>query len=145
MRMLGYLLDSETDGVLFLREQALLIPLNGLYKPVRLRKTMFRLLDFMLEKGEGGLICDEVIMKNVWEGYGLRASTPRLWQVMNDLKKKLYMLGVNNDLILRVEGRGYMIDTSLIEPVYIRAAYKWFRQFLIEKPEASKHFSHEFY
>lgn len=145
MRMLGYLLDSGSDGVLFLREQSLLLPLNGLYKPVRLRKTMFRLLDLILEKGNGELIRDEAIMKNVWEGYGLQASTPRLWQVMNDLKKKLCMLGVSDDLILRVEGQGYMINMLLIEPVYIRAAYKRHRRFLIEKPEALKRFNSECY
>ncbi|EOI2494973.1 MULTISPECIES: winged helix-turn-helix domain-containing protein [Enterobacter] len=125
MKRLGYLLGSDSEGVFFMKEQSLLIPLNIVSKPVRLRRTMFHLLDFILEKANTGLIPDDEIMRNVWEGYGLKASTPRLWQVMNELKKKLTNLGVEPNFITRVEGKGYIANRAIMEPVYIRASFIW--------------------
>ncbi|WP_320720253.1 winged helix-turn-helix domain-containing protein [Enterobacter sp. 296B2] len=125
MKRLGYLLGSDSEGVFFMKEQSLLIPLNIVSKPVRLRRTMFHLLDFILEKANTGLIPDDEIMRNVWEGYGLKASTPRLWQVMNELKKKLTNLGVEPNFITRVEGKGYIANSAIMEPVYIRASFIW--------------------
>lgn len=142
MRKFGYLLGDEKHGVLVLRENGVLIPLISLkapLKPIFLRKTMFRLLEFLLEKGSTGLLRDEVIMKAVWEAYGLKASGPRLWQVMNELKKRLHRLGVDEDFIMRIEGRGYMINTAGYEPVYIRAAYDWLNRFFIQTPMISEH------
>ncbi|EIZ1084157.1 helix-turn-helix domain-containing protein [Klebsiella oxytoca] len=137
MKVFGYLLGSEAEGVLFIKERHLLIPLNTLYKPVRLRKTMFRLLEFLLKKGGAELIRDETIMKSVWDSYGLKASGPRLWQVMNALKNKLIALGVSRDFIMRVESRGYRVNTNFFEPLYIRAAWEWLGQFLIERPHSA--------
>lgn len=125
MKRLGYIIGSESEGVFFMKEQSLLIPLNIVSKPVRLRRTMFHLLDFVLEKANADLIADDEIMRNVWEGYGLKASTPRLWQVMNELKKKLTSLGVEQDFITRVEGKGYIANRAKLEPVYIRASFIW--------------------
>ncbi|WP_439024243.1 winged helix-turn-helix domain-containing protein [Klebsiella pneumoniae] len=134
MREFGYILGDDINGVLVLKENRVLIPLNFhkiSQKHIYLRQTMFRLLEFMLERGNSGLLRDEIIMRSVWEAYGLKSSGPRLWQVMNELKKKLFDLGVDEDLIMRVEGRGYMLNTAGYEPVYIRASYERFNRFLI--------------
>ncbi|VUT06290.1 hypothetical protein SB6422_03902 [Klebsiella huaxiensis] len=93
---------------------------------------MSRLLLFLLEKGNIGLIHDEHIMKNVWEIHGLKASGPRLWQVVNDLKNKLDRVGVNNNFIMRLEGRGYLINTTCFELIYIRAAWVMLDRFVLE-------------
>lgn len=132
MKIFGYLLGNEADGVLFFKEKHTLLPLNSRYSPVRLRSTMSRLLLFLLEKANIGLIRDEHIMKNVWEIHGLKASGPRLWQVVNDLKNKLNRVGVDNNFIMRVEGRGYLINTTYFESIYIRAAWVMLDRFVLE-------------
>lgn len=140
MRKFGYILGDDSNGVLVLKENRLLIPLNLhniSQKHIYLRQTMFRLLEFLLERGNSGLLRDEIIMRSVWEAYGLKSSAPRLWQVMNELKKKLSGLGVDNDLIMRVEGRGYMLNTAGYEPVYIRASYERFSRFLISRQQTA--------
>ncbi|EFE96109.1 hypothetical protein [Serratia odorifera] len=102
MRKFGYILGDDRNGVLVLRENRVLIPLN-LHninkKQIYLRQTMFRLLDFLLERGSSGLLRDEVIMRVVWESYGLKSSAPRLWQVMNELNKKLWGLGIDKGFL----------------------------------------------
>lgn len=132
MKIFGYLLGNENDGVLFFKEKHLLLPLNGRYSPIRLRSTMSRLLLYLLEKANVGLVRDEHIMKHVWEIHGLKASGPRLWQVVNDLKNKLSRVGIDNSFIMRVEGRGYLINTMYFESIYIRAAGVVLDRFMIE-------------
>ncbi|HHT7392512.1 winged helix-turn-helix domain-containing protein [Klebsiella oxytoca] len=141
MRKFGYLLGDDSNGVLVLRENRVLIPLNSQKmknKHIYLRQTMFRLLEFLLEKGNSGLLRDEIIMRTVWEGYGLKSSSPRLWQVMNELKKRLCGLGVDSDFIMRIEGRGYMVNSSFYEPIYIRTSYEQLNRFFITKPVKSE-------
>lgn len=141
MRKFGYLLGDDKNGVLVLRENRVLIPVNSQkinQKHICLRQTMFRLLEFLLEKGNSGLLRDEIIMKSVWEAYGLKASAPRLWQVISELKKRLCGLGVDKDFIMRVEGRGYMVNTAGYEPVYIRAAYDVLNRFFITRQYSSE-------
>lgn len=136
MRKFGYLLGDDSNGVLVLRENRVLIPLNNQkmnQKPIYLRQTMFRLLEFLLERGNSGLLRDEVIMRTVWEGHGLKSSAPRLWQVMSELKKRLSGLGVDEDFIMRVEGRGYMVNTAAYDPVYIRASYDRLSRFFMNR------------
>ncbi|WP_265098780.1 winged helix-turn-helix domain-containing protein [Klebsiella oxytoca] len=132
MKIFGYLLGNENDGVLFFKEKHLLLPLNGRYSPIRLRSTMSRLLLYLLEKTNIGLVRDEHIMKNVWEIHGLKASAPRLWQVVNDLKNKLSKVGIDNSFIMRVEGRGYLINTMYFEAIYIKAVWVMLDRFMIE-------------
>ncbi|EME8413589.1 TPA: winged helix-turn-helix domain-containing protein [Klebsiella oxytoca] len=132
MKIFGYLLGNENDGVLFLKEKHLLLPLNGRYSPIRLRSTMSRLLLYLLEKAHIGLVRDEHIMKYVWEIHGLKASGPRLWQVVNDLKNKLSRIGIEHSFIMRVEGRGYLINAMYFESIYIRAAWVVLDNFMTE-------------
>ncbi|EMO6445573.1 winged helix-turn-helix domain-containing protein [Raoultella planticola] len=136
MRKFGYLLGDDSNGVLVMRKNRVLIPLNSKkmnQKNIYLRQTMFRLLEFLLERGNSGLLRDEIIMRAVWEGYGLKSSAPRLWQVMSELRKKLSVLGADNDFIMRVEGQGYMVNAAGYEPVYIRASYDRFNRFFMKR------------
>lgn len=140
MRKFGYILGDDSNGVMVLRENRVLIPLNSQrinQRHIYLRQTMFRLLEFLLEKGSAGLLRDEVLMRAVWEAYGLKSSGPRLWQVMNELRKRLAVLGVDDDLIMRVEGRGYMVNCAGYEPVYIRASYDHFNRFIFKRQHTS--------
>ncbi|WP_368541500.1 transcriptional regulator [Enterobacter soli] len=140
MRKFGYILGDDSNGVMVLRENRVLIPLNSQkinQKHIYLRQTMFRLLEFLLERGKSGLLRDEIIMRAVWEGYGLKSSAPRLWQVMNELKKRLGALGVDEDFIMRVEGRGYMVNTTGYEPVYIRASYDRLSRFIFTRQQTT--------
>ncbi|MEZ6877563.1 transcriptional regulator [Enterobacter sp. KBR-315C3_2022] len=138
MRKFGYILGDDKNGVIVLRENRVLISLKiqkNIQSHVYLRQTMFRLLEFLLEKGKSGLLLDEIIMKAVWEGYGLRSSAPRLWQVMHELRKKLDELGVEDNFILRVEGRGYIVNAASYEPVYIRASYDRLSRFVLARQQ----------
>lgn len=141
MRVFGYLLIGDNgNGVLVLMENRGLIFINNQKKYQRhvyLRKTMFRLLEFLLEKGRWSLQHDEMIMRCVWETYGLKASAPRLWQVINELKKRLCALGISEDFIMRIERRGYMVDKKICEPVYIRAAYDLSNRLSLTDQQAS--------
>jgi len=65
MRKFGYLLGDDSNGVLVMRKNRVLIPLNSKkmnQKNIYLRQTMFRLLEFLLERGNSGLLRDEIIM-----------------------------------------------------------------------------------
>lgn len=135
MKIFGYILGNENDGVFFFKEKHLLLPLNGRYSSVRLRSTMSRLLLYLLEKANVGLVRDEHIMKYVWEIHGLKASGPRLWQVVNDLKNKLSKVGVDNSFIMRVEGQGYIINTIYFESVYIRGSWLALNRFMFESQD----------
>ena len=68
MRKFGYLLGDDSNGVLVMRKNRVLIPLNSKkmnQKNIYLRQTMFRLLEFLLERGNSGLLRDE-IMGGLW-------------------------------------------------------------------------------
>src|SRR5471030_602072 len=86
---------------------------NGIHM-LALRKTMMRLLVYLLENANVRLITDDEIMQNVWDIYGLSSSNQRLWQVMRDLKKKLSIAGVPDDLITRAERKGYHLKQEMI-------------------------------
>ncbi|HDC4777416.1 TPA: helix-turn-helix domain-containing protein [Enterobacter kobei] len=141
MRKFGYILGDDSNGVMILLENRVLIPLTNKkinQKHIYLRQTMFRLLEFMLEKGKSGLLRDEMIMRTVWEGHGLKSSAPRLWQVMSELRKRLIGLGVDEGFIIRVEGQGYMLNHKYYEPIYIRASYDHFSRFIMTHNHSSE-------
>lgn len=91
------------------------------YIKVSLRDTKLRLLMFLLEHAGEKLITNQKIMTNVWEHYGLRASSARLWQVMQDLKSTLISVGVDFDaLITKVDSRGYSVNGSMVIALYCK-------------------------
>lgn len=115
-RLYGYLIDSS---VLFLPQQRQLISHGG--KTCKLRNTMNGLLCYLLEQADYGIIVDDDILLNVWEKNSLSATYSRQWQVVQDLKVKLFHVGVSNDLIFRVRGKGYRLNSERVTPLYTRA------------------------
>ncbi|MEE7533824.1 winged helix-turn-helix domain-containing protein [Klebsiella huaxiensis] len=85
---------------------------------VTLRSTMFRLLIFLLEHADDGIIKNSDILNNVWDDYGLSSSNQRLWQVMYALKDKLRRIGLPEDFIMRIESKGYYIRKDMITTLY---------------------------
>ncbi|GAA3885820.1 winged helix-turn-helix domain-containing protein [Gibbsiella dentisursi] len=86
-----------------------------------LRDTMMRLFVYLLKNANGGIVCNEDILFHVWDQHGLKSSSQRLWQVMQQLKIKMIALGAPHDFIMRVEGfngKGYTLKSDLIRPYY---------------------------
>lgn len=100
-----------------------LINTGGKIKPgtrsrIPLRDTKLRLLMFLLANADKGVITTQRLMVNVWDKYGLRSSAPRLWQVMQDLKLTLSMMGVEDDFISRVDNKGYQVNADKVSALY---------------------------
>lgn len=112
-KLYGYLIDSS---VLFLPLQKQLISHSG--KTCQLRNTMSGLLGYLLEQADSGIIMDDDIILNVWEKNKLSGTYSRLWQVMQDLKTKLFAVGVSSDLFLRIRGKGYYLNRENVTPLY---------------------------
>lgn len=111
----GYLIDSS---VLYLPFQQQLISSRG--EACQLRNTMSELLYFLMQHAEKRVVTDDEIIFNVWEKNDLSGTCSRLWQVMQDLKGKLYKVGIDNDLFIRVRGKGYCVIQEKITPLYTR-------------------------
>ncbi|VYT80030.1 winged helix family transcriptional regulator [Metakosakonia massiliensis] len=85
-----------------------------------LRPTMANLLEFLLANAVGEIVPDKTLQIQVWEKNGLSCSSQRLWQVMNNLKRKLAQVGLSDDFILRITGQGYMIAEEKVLELYCK-------------------------
>lgn len=112
----GYLIDSS---VLYLPSQLQLISNKG--KACQLRHTMSKLLLYLIQHAGDGIVTDEEIIFNVWERNNLSGTYNRLWQVMQNLKKIFSKVGIENELFIRVRGKGYYLRGDIITPLYTRA------------------------
>lgn len=79
---------------------------------------MENLLVYLLENAHGIVVSDEALMLNVWEENSLSSSTQRLGQVIKDLKNVLAKAGIDEHIIFRVPGKGYVLDSGLVFPMY---------------------------
>lgn len=117
--LLGYMLGSEFLVVI---DKSVLIPLDAKKSgPVHFRPTMFRLLIYLIENASNEPIHDDDIMRNVWEKHDLRASKPRLWQVMNAMGKKMGLKEGISELFCRVENTGYLVNKDNVRYIYAKA------------------------
>ncbi|WP_440515017.1 winged helix-turn-helix domain-containing protein [Serratia sarumanii] len=120
-KIAGYYIAENVQLLLSTRRLVNLQPgakVDSLHS-IQLRKTMLRLLDFLLENANDKVIANEEILYNVWDIHGLRSSQQRLWQVMQGLKYNLLKIGLPDDLIMRVERRGYFVKSNLVKPFYL--------------------------
>lgn len=85
-----------------------------------LRPTMANLLEFLLANAVGEIVPDKTLQIQVWEKNGLSCSSQRLWQVMNNLKRKLAQVGLADDFIMRITGQGYMITEDKVLELYCK-------------------------
>ncbi|KNC90731.1 winged helix-turn-helix domain-containing protein [Trabulsiella odontotermitis] len=88
------------------------------FAAVFFNKTMLRLFLYLLIHARHGNVSRDELFEHVWEENNLSPSTQRLWQVINNLNKKLSTLGLPEDFILSAKGCGYFINYDDITPLY---------------------------
>ncbi|MBK4716274.1 MULTISPECIES: winged helix-turn-helix domain-containing protein [Tenebrionibacter/Tenebrionicola group] len=85
------------------------------------RETMLRLFLYLLNHANGKIVSNEQLLYHVWDLHGLKSSSQRLWQVMQALKLRLAILGVEHDFIMRIETiqvKGYSLKPGMARPFY---------------------------
>jgi DNA-binding winged helix-turn-helix (wHTH) protein len=118
----GYRLGQHCE-VEFIPYKRCLIASEALGHSVEtLRPTMSNLLEYLLTNSVGKIVPDIVLQKQVWEKNGLSCSSQRLWQVMNNLKNKLLKVGLQDNFILRIPGKGYTIPSEFVLQLYCRTS-----------------------
>lgn len=118
VNFIGYLIEGN---VVYLHKTKRLICLNGYGEDIILRKTMSHVLEYLLylfENATIDVVTDSELMENVWDKHGLSSSTQRVWQVMSNLKSKLFFLGLSDDVILRVSKKGYLLKGDSVERLF---------------------------
>ena len=95
---------------------------NIAFASIYFNETMLRLFLFLLMNGRTRPISKEDLFEKIWEAHNLSPSTQRLWQVLHNLKNKLKILGLPEDFIHNIKGRGYIINYPDITPVYYRVS-----------------------
>ena len=81
---------------------------------IRLRKAMAVLLDYLLYNASNGIISDKNLLQHIWKENYLRPSQPQLNQALGRLKEHLTNMGLGQDIIVRVRGRGYIILGQIV-------------------------------
>lgn len=114
IKLLGYRIDNR---LYYSVENKTLISLGGSEKSIPLRTTKARLLEYLLLKSGGKIITDQELLINIWDKYGLSSSSQRLWLVMRELKVILGGFNVSDDLFMRVENNGYLVDVAFVREV----------------------------
>lgn len=115
VNFIGYLIEGN---VVYLHKTKRLICLNGYGEDIILRKTMSHVLEYLFENATIDVVTDSELMENVWDKNGLSSSTQRVWQVMSNLKSKLFFLGLSDDVILRVSKKGYLLKSDSVERLF---------------------------
>ena len=114
IKLLGYRIDNR---LYYSVENKTLISLDGSEKSIPLRTTKARLLEYLLLKSGSKIITDQEMLINIWDKYGLSSSSQRLWLVMRELKVILGGFNVSDDLFIRVENNGYLVDVAFVREV----------------------------
>lgn len=115
VNFIGYFIEGN---VVYLHKTKRLICLNGYGEDLILRKTMSHVLEYLFENATVDVVTDSELMENVWDKHGLSSSTQRVWQVMSNLKSKLFFLGLSDDVILRVSKKGYLLKGDSVERLF---------------------------
>jgi len=115
VNFIGYLIEGN---VVYLHKTKRLICLNGYGEDIILRKTMSHVLEYLFENATIDVVTNSELMENVWDKHGLSSSTQRVWQVMSNLKSKLFFLGLSDDVILRVSKKGYLLKGDSVERLF---------------------------
>lgn len=87
---------------------------------VLLNATLTRFLECLLTRAVSGdlKVSKTIVLKEVWEDYGMTASSQLLWRTVRDLKKKLTSIGLGDDFIDSVGGTAYSLSKHAITPLY---------------------------
>lgn len=87
---------------------------------IAFNKTMLQLFLYLLMHGRKRAVSKDELMQKIWEENNLSCSSQRVWQVVNNLTKKLVMLGLPIDFITNIKGSGYRVNYDSITPVYCK-------------------------
>lgn len=87
-------------------------------KVVSLNDTQARLLSYLLMNRKRSCLDKEEIMKCVWDLENYSSSNQRLWQTINDIRKKLSYIGMPETFIKNVYGNGYSVDDSNVKSLF---------------------------
>ncbi|HGM5492633.1 TPA: transcriptional regulator [Serratia fonticola] len=88
------------------------------FSAISLNDTMMQLFLYLLNHARGKSVSRDELFKNIWEKNNLTPSSQRLWQVTSKLNKQLIQLGLPNDFIKNIKGKGYVINHDKILPLY---------------------------
>jgi len=87
---------------------------------IGLNKTMLELFLYLMKNAREQAVSKNELIQKVWEDNNLSCSSQRLWQVLNNLTKKLELLGLPADFISYSKNVGYRITDESIRPVYYK-------------------------
>ena len=87
---------------------------------IGLNKTMLELFLYLMKHARDRDVSKDELIQKVWEDNNLSCSSQRLWQVLNNLTKKLELLGLPTDFISHPKSGGYRITEPNIRPVYFK-------------------------
>ncbi|HDS6850928.1 TPA: winged helix-turn-helix domain-containing protein [Enterobacter cancerogenus] len=90
------------------------------FASIYFNETMLRLFLYLLQNGREKPVRKEELFEEIWEAHNLSPSTQRLWQVLHNLNNKLRLLGLPDDFIRNIKGRGYIVNYPDVIPVYYR-------------------------
>jgi len=90
------------------------------FKVVSLNETQTRLLICLLSNHQSPVIDKTDLMKSVWDEFSLSSSNQRLWQTINELRKKLSAIGLPDDFIANVHGMGYSVNGQNVMSLHIK-------------------------
>jgi hypothetical protein len=93
---------------------------NFIFASIFFNDTMLQLFTYLLLHARHKKVTKDELLKKIWEENNLIPSTQRLWQVLNNLNKKLHLLGLPDDFILNMKGSGYMINSFDVTPIYYK-------------------------
>lgn len=88
---------------------------------ISLNKTMLELFLYLMKHARQRPVSKDELIRRVWEDNDLSCSSQRLWQVLNNLTKKLALIGLPTDFISYFKGAGYRVIDDTIRPVYFIA------------------------
>lgn len=122
-RLHGFLIDND---ILFNVSKRTILYYNNessegsiLLNVVSLNETQARLLVYLLENSKSAVIDKNEIMKKVWDEFSLPSSNQRLWQTINELRKKLSSIGLSADFIENIHGMGYSVDNERVDSLFV--------------------------
>ncbi|WMT16058.1 winged helix-turn-helix domain-containing protein [Serratia fonticola] len=120
----GFLLDGDVffniDDKKLLRYSENDAERSVFFKAIPLNDIQVRLLIYLLENSQAAVIHKNDILENVWDEFGLLSSYQRLWQTVNEVRKKLSAMGLSDDFITNVHGIGYSIDSPKVMSLLIK-------------------------
>lgn len=85
---------------------------------VFLSEPAMRLLVYLLERFSHGVVLYNDIFEDIWDSRGLISSYKRLNQVIEEIRKKLREIGLTDEFITTVRGKGYQVTHPSVRRLY---------------------------